>query len=77
MKLVARLVLLCFLCVAGGAWAQGTLIPPAYYALTGAPFTATVKAEWDGTLSSRPGESYSLIYRDGFGRQRYETALGD
>ena len=61
----------------GKVWAQGALIHPAYYALTGAPFTATVKAEWDGTISSRPGESYSLVYRDGAGRQRFETAVAD
>jgi TonB family protein len=61
----------------GSALGQGSLIPPAFYAVQGAPFTATIESDWDGTLSSGPGRSVSRVVRDSAGRQRFETPAGD
>jgi TonB family protein len=59
------------------ALGQGSLIPPAFYAVQGAPFTATIESVWDGTLSSGPGRSVSRVVRDSAGRQRFETPAAD
>ena len=64
--------------IALSSFARGqSLIVPAYYAVTGAPFSATVKAEWDGSLRGGPGESISRVWRDDAGRQRFERVVGN
>jgi hypothetical protein len=52
--------------------AQDFLIPPALYAVQGAPFTATIDSSWEGTETVLPGTSVTRILRDSAGRERYE-----
>jgi len=84
--LVRKLVLagLSFGLMAGMAEAQGApsdmLIPPALYAVVGAPFTATV--EWTSTETKADGSvvnhrRLSQILRDSAGRQRFEDGADE
>ncbi|WP_263380660.1 energy transducer TonB [Granulicella paludicola] len=57
-----------------GARAQGPLIPPAFYAVQGAPFTLTVETHTE-PASLSPSRTQRIL-RDTAGRQRYEpTAI--
>lgn len=51
---------------------QASMIPPAFYAVEGAPFTATIESVWKGNSQTRPGRSLSRVVRDTAGRQRFE-----
>jgi hypothetical protein len=51
---------------------QDLLIPPASYAVQGAPFTAMLDSEWEGTAKTSAGRSLSRVVRDIAGRERFE-----
>jgi TonB family protein len=53
-----------------GTRAQGPLIPPAFYAVQGAPFTLTVETHTE-PASLSPSRTQQIL-RDTAGRQRYE-----
>ena len=55
-----------------GASGQDSLIPPAAYAVQGAPFSATIESVWNGNSRMVPGKSMSRVVRDAAGRQRFE-----
>lgn len=71
-KLKLLAVALAMICVAG-ALAQSPMIPPAFYAVKGSPFTAMVEVSWEGTGTTPPGKSMNRVVRDRKGRQRFET----
>jgi TonB family protein len=66
-------VLLGFLAYCGGARSQGPLIPVAFYAVQGAPFTATVETRVDLSNGADLPPRTQRILRDSAGRQRYEA----
>lgn len=48
------------------------LIPPAMYAVHGAPFTARIDSVWEGTAGFPAGQESTKVVRDRAGRQRFE-----
>ncbi len=59
------------------AQGQGALIPAAFYAVQGAPFTLTVETHWDQMREGGPKQGTQRILRDAAGRQRYDTPVLD
>ncbi len=57
--------------------AQGALIPVAFYAVQGAPFSLTVQTQWNMQRAVGPTQGTQRILRDSAGRQRYEAPMID
>ena len=58
---------------AAGIYARNPLIPPAFYPVEGAPFTATIESVWQGTAAHPPGREFTKVIRDTGGRERIES----
>jgi hypothetical protein len=58
---------------AASVYSRNPLIPPALYAVQGAPFTAMVESVWGGSATVGPGRESTKIVRDTAGRERFES----
>jgi hypothetical protein len=54
-------------------YARNPLIPPAFYAVQGAPFTAMIESVWEGSSTVGPGRESTKVVRDTAGRERFES----
>ena len=54
-------------------YSRNPLIPPAFYAVQGAPFTAMIESVWEGSSTAGPGRESTKVVRDTAGRERFES----